>query len=96
LKLTTKVKYVGFTLSKGLMWKAQLKNWMDKAYRAFWTCTGTFGKIWGLTLRVMHWIYTMVMRPALTYSYIVWWPRVRFNFSRTDLSKLQRLAVKGV
>jgi hypothetical protein len=26
----------------GLTWKAQLKNVMNKAYRAFWTCKGTF------------------------------------------------------
>jgi hypothetical protein len=48
LQLTTKVKYIGLILDRGLTWKAQLKNVMNKAYRAFWTCKGTFGKTWGL------------------------------------------------
>jgi hypothetical protein len=36
------------------------------AYRALWTCKGTFGKTWGLKPRVVHWIYTMVIRPVFT------------------------------
>jgi hypothetical protein len=63
----------------------------DKAYRAFWTCKGTFGKMWGLKPRVVHWIYTMVIRLILTYSSMVWGLGVRYNFSRTELSKRQRL-----
>jgi hypothetical protein len=34
----------------------------------------------------------MVMRPVLTYGSTVWWLRVRYNVSRTELSKIQRLA----
>jgi len=48
LQLTTEVIYLGLILDKGLAWKAQLKNVMSKAYRPFWICKGTFGKIWGL------------------------------------------------
>jgi hypothetical protein len=43
LQLTTEVHILGHILDKGLTWKEQLKN-MSKAYRAFWTCQGTFGK----------------------------------------------------
>jgi len=46
--LTTEGKYLGLILDKGLTWRAQLKNVMNKAYRAFWTCKGTFDKTWGL------------------------------------------------
>jgi hypothetical protein len=53
------VKYLGLTLVKELTWKAQLKNVMNKAYRAFWTCKGTFGKTvgsetQGVTLDLHH------------------------------------------
>jgi hypothetical protein len=34
----------------------------------------------------------MVVGPVLTYGSTVWWPRVRYNVSRTELSDLQRLA----
>jgi hypothetical protein len=68
----------------------------DKAYRAFWNCKGTFGRTWVLKPRVVHWIYTMVIRPVLTYSSTVWWPRVRYNIRRTELSKRQRLACLAI
>jgi hypothetical protein len=32
------------------------------------------------------------IRPLLTYGSMVWWPRVRYNVSRMEISKLQRLA----
>jgi len=64
-----------------------------KAYRAFWTCEGTFSKTWGLKPRVVHWTYTMMIRPVLTYDSKVWWQRVRY-ISKTELIRLQRLANK--
>jgi hypothetical protein len=72
------------------------ENVMNMAYRAFWTCKGTFDKTWGLKPRVVHWIYTMVIRPILTYSSTVWWLRIRYNVSRTELSEIQRLACLAI
>jgi len=69
---------------------------MNKAYRAFWTCKRTFGKTWGLKSRVVHWIYTMVFRTILIYGSTVWWQRVRYNVSKTEFSKLQRLACLAI
>jgi len=76
-QLTTKVRYLGLTLGKELTWQTRLKNLMIKAERAFLTCKGTSGKTWGLKPWVVHWIYTMVIRPILTYGSTVWWLRVR-------------------
>jgi hypothetical protein len=83
LQLTTMVRYLGLILDVGLKWKAQLKNVTNKAYRAFWT-------------RVVHWIYTMVIRPLLTNRSMIWWWRVRCSVSRGELSKLQRLACLAI
>jgi hypothetical protein len=69
LQLTSVVKYFGLILDKRLTRK--MKNVMNKPYRTFWTCGGTFGK----KPRVMHWIYTTVIRPILNYSSKVWWLR---------------------
>jgi hypothetical protein len=70
LQLATEVKYLGLTLDKGLTWKTQLGNVINKAYRAFWTCKGTFGKTWGLKPKVLHWIYIMIIRSILTYGMV--------------------------
>jgi len=34
LQLTTKIKYLGIILDKGLTWKTQLKNMINKVYKA--------------------------------------------------------------
>jgi hypothetical protein len=46
IQLSTEVKYLGLKLDKGLTWKMQLGKVTKKAYRAFWTCRGTFGRTW--------------------------------------------------
>lgn len=40
-------------------------------------------------LFIVHWICTMVIRPVLSCSSSVWWPRATHNVSRTELKKLQ-------
>jgi hypothetical protein len=54
LHLTAEVNYLRRTLDEGFTWKTQLRNVINKAYRAFWTCRGTFGKIWDLKPQVLH------------------------------------------
>jgi hypothetical protein len=48
--------------------KKQLDKMINKAYRAFWTCRGSFEKTWGLKPKVVYWIYTVVVRPIVTYA----------------------------
>jgi hypothetical protein len=88
------VKYLGLIFDKGLTWKKQLNKAISKAYKAFWTCRGTFGKTWGLKPKVVYWIYTAVVRPIVTYAATIWWPRVKT--SQAELSKLQRLVCLGI
>jgi hypothetical protein len=45
IQLSSEVIYLGITLDKGLTWKKQLDKVINKAYKAFWTCRGTFGKL---------------------------------------------------
>ena len=89
--LSGEVKYFGLTLDKGLTWKHQLDKAINKA---FWRCRGTLWKTWGLTPKVVrvYWIYTVVVRPIITYAATIWWPRVKLKRSQAELSKLQRTA----
>jgi hypothetical protein len=41
-------------------------------------------------------MYTVVIRPIVTYAATVWWPRVKFKISQAELSKLQRMAFLGI
>jgi hypothetical protein len=64
----------------------QLDRVTNKAYRTLLTCRGPFGITWGLRSKVVHWIYTMVVRPIVTYAATVWWLRIRARISRAKLS----------
>jgi hypothetical protein len=48
IQLSSEVKYLGLT------WKKQMDTVINKTYKAFWTCRGTFGKTWGLKPKVIH------------------------------------------
>jgi hypothetical protein len=45
IQLSSEVKYLGIRLDKELTWKKQLEKIIDRAYKAFWTCRGTSGKL---------------------------------------------------
>ena len=62
------------------------------AYRAFWTCKGACCKTWDLKLGVVHCIYTLLIRPVLTYGSMIWWLKT----SKTELKKLKRLAFLAI
>jgi hypothetical protein len=68
IPLFSEVKYLGIALDKGLTWKKQLDKVIDKGYKTFWTFRGTSGKTWGPKLKVVYWIYTVVVRPIVTYA----------------------------
>jgi hypothetical protein len=68
IQLSSEVKYLGIIFDKGLTWKKQLDKVINKAYKAFWTCRGTFGKTWGLRPKMVYWIYTAVVRSIITYA----------------------------
>jgi hypothetical protein len=72
VQLSSEVTYLVVTLDMGLTWKKHLGKVSNKAYRAFQTCRGMFGKTWGLKPKVMYCIYTVVVRPIVTYAATVW------------------------
>jgi hypothetical protein len=45
---------------------------------------------------VIYWIYTVVVRPTVTYAATVWWPRVRLKTRQAELNKVQRIVCLGI
>jgi hypothetical protein len=80
---------MGVILDKKLDWKAHLKNRMRKACIAYWQCRLAVGKTWGLSPKVVAWLYTSVVRPILSYASLVWWRRVELKNAQKSLSHLQ-------
>nr|XP_012234565.1 PREDICTED: uncharacterized protein LOC105679231 [Linepithema humile] len=58
-------------------------------------CRRTFGQFWGLKPSMIHWIYTAILRPRLTYAAVVWWTRVQKKTAKVALEHVRALILKG-
>lgn len=96
LELSTEVKYLGVTLDSKLSWNSHLDRILKKATSAFWACKRTFGKNWGLKPRMIHWIYSAIVKPRIMYASLVWWPKTEQQSTQKKLDKILRLATMSI
>jgi hypothetical protein len=92
LNTAEEVKYVGLTVDRRLTWNQHLQNVTKKCKMALTVGQRTFGKTWGLKLQMVHWLYTMVVRPMITYGSIIRWSKVSQRQAAAKLLSIQRLA----
>jgi hypothetical protein len=76
-----------------LDWKVHLENWMRKACIAYSQCRRAKRKTWGLLLKVVAWLYTLVVRPILSYALLVWCKRVELKNAQKWIFHLQRMTM---
>lgn len=92
LQLSSSVKYLGVHLDQKLLWNIQLEAAVTKGKNVLWAVKRCLSNTWGLTPKIVRWLYISVVRPILTYGSLVWWKRVLNVTVMAELSKLQRLA----
>ena len=96
LQLSTEVKYLGVTLDNKLKWNRHLDNTTNKASITFWQCRRMLGKRWGLSPKIILWLYKTVIRPMVTYGAVVWWPRTKTGTAINKLQRIQRQACLAI
>jgi hypothetical protein len=96
LVLRQEVKYLGVILDSKLSWKKQVLRVAQRAVATLWQLRRVVARTWGLKPRVLHWLYTAVVRPRILYGSVVWWPSLDKAYVRGSLAKLQRLACLGI
>ena len=79
LVCTGQVKYLEVILDSKLKWKAHVDAKCRKAIVVISQLGKTTGRTLGYSPKVVHWIYTMVIRRMLTYAAVVWWPRINYS-----------------
>ena len=91
LTLSTSVKYLGVHLDSKLNWKIHVDSRYQKAITSFYHVRRVTGKTWGLSPKVIRWIYTAIVRPMVAYGAAVWWPRADQKTVSIQLDRVQRL-----
>ena len=71
LELSDSVKYLGIFLDSKLNWNTHIKQAISKATNALWICRKTFCKQWGLKPRMIHGIYSVIVKPRIVYASLV-------------------------
>lgn len=92
LSVADKACYLGLILDRKLSWKLNVEDRVRKAAIALYSCKRTVGVNWGITPRIVHWLYTAVVRPIMTYGILVWWPTLEKKTTVKRMESIQRAA----
>jgi len=84
-------RYLGIWLDSKLSWHKHVTNKINDAKRLLLTTKGAIGKLWGPDPKCTKWLFTGIIRPALTYGSLVWAKACRSQNIRQKLTKLHRL-----
>lgn len=96
ISYTTQAKYLGVTLDHKLSWRPHITQKIKAGKQLLFRAKQAIGKLWGPSPRGFHWIYTGIVRPALTYGSLVWGHVTTQKTIQAELRKMQRLALMSL
>jgi ribonuclease HI len=82
------VKYLGIHLDRRLNWNTHITKKVANAKRLLFKMRNSLGITWGPKPHLLRWIFTGIVRPALTYGSLVWGHVIKYKH---QLDKLKRL-----
>ena len=85
-------KYLGMLIDNKLNWNTHIRETLKKATYTLARCRMLLGRHWGITPKVMNWLYTAVVRPIVTYGSLVWANKLEEKSLVNKLNRLQRKA----
>ena len=87
------VKYLGIWLDSKLTYSSHIKRKIRAAKGHLLNLQNAMGRLWGTTPKMTRWLYTSVVRPALTYGAVVWAKGTRSQNFEKQLTRVNRLAL---
>ena len=96
LMLSNQAKFLGVILDSRMTWKNNIEERSKKAHIAYYVCRKAFGKTWGLSPKLVYWIFTAVVRPILSYGASVWWNALLTANNCKKLEHIPRCVCIGI
>ena len=96
IKLSAEVKYLGVILDRKLLWKSNVIDRARKSLIALYACKSMIGKRWGLSPKIVKWLYVAIVRPILFYGSIVWWISLDKTYLHQVIRRVQRQATIAI
>ena len=93
IPFSNEVKYLGITLDHRLTWIPHVTRKIRAAKGHLLQVVNAVGKLWGPQPRMAKWLYTGIVRPALTYGSLVWVKACTSNRVINELTRVNRLAL---
>jgi hypothetical protein len=85
--------YLGVLFDRHLNWEPHISKKVLAAKKHLMTIRGIVGPSWGPPPHIMPWLYTCVVRSAITYGAIVWAKSIQTQKVQAQLRKAQRLGL---
>ena len=86
-------KYLGVIFDEKLTFKEHLEDKIKNAKKALHIAKKAFSKNWGPDPKKIKYLYTGIIRPAITYGSLIWHRAVETNVAKDKLKRLNRLAM---
>jgi hypothetical protein len=93
VELVEEFKYLGVTIDSRLSWTPHINYIAKTAKRHLMMLHRGLGTTWGPTTAITLWLYTGIVRPAMTYGCMVWARQANKATDIFKLIKVQRLAL---
>jgi ribonuclease HI len=93
LPYETSIKYLGITLDNKCSFKQHINKKLTEAKIKLLQIRNATGKEWGPKPHMMRWLYTGIVRPAITYGSLAWAKATVDKTFKDKAQKLQRLAL---
>lgn len=94
--MVTQVRCLGVTLDHKLSWSTHILSKTRKALGIIAQLKRAVGTTWGLTPARLWWIYTAIVRPALTYACMIWAGATQLQTIQRALTQAQGRACRMI
>lgn len=96
MEFRNSVKYLGVILDSKLLWREHIENKIAKCKRLLNLLRKQTYNVYGPSPVLSAWIYTGIVRPAITYAVLCWAHSINNAKLRAGLHKLDRLGLLSI